>query len=207
MMAEGRRDDTRGAELMTRHVGATPHLAARGREQLTPRQTYRGARFEASRATSRATATDEDRLTTATRREPQEMAEGRRDDARGAVLMARHAGATPQLTAHDREQQTPRQTDRPHFTKVSKGIKTMRTHPKTGGIAGQLAFLLKVTTQPKVRRPPKVSPPLLVRLSSTSTTLLSGASTSSSPPFFVACISYLTATKNPKQEDDSGLGR
>ena len=192
---------------MARHAGAISQLAARDREQQTPRQTDRGARIEASRATSRATVTDENWLTTTTRSDSQETAEARRDDARGAVLMARHAGATPQLVERDREQQTPRQTDRPHFTKVSKGIKTMRTHPKTGGIAGQLAFLLKVTTQPKVRRPPKVSPPLLVRLSSTSTTLLSGASTSSSPPFFVACISYLTATKNPKQEDDSGLGR
>ena len=98
-------------------------MAARDREQQTPRQTDRGARVEASRATSRATVTDEGSLTTATRRESQEMTEGRRDDARGAVLMARHVGATPQLAARDRPIEAPesrraeRRRERPRPTR------------------------------------------------------------------------------------------
>ena len=99
---------------MARHAGATPQLAACDREQPTPRQTNRSARVEASQETSQATVTDEGWLATATRRGSQEMAEGRRDDARGAVLVARNAGATPQLAAreganrrHDRPTEAP----------------------------------------------------------------------------------------------------
>ena len=101
--AEGRRDDARGAVLMARHTGATPQLAAR--EETNRRWDNRSRR--PSRSEPSDVASDSDRRRPTDSRDEagsQETAEGRRDDARGAILMARRAGAT--------QQQTPRQTDR-----------------------------------------------------------------------------------------------